>query len=210
MMKRSLVPLTFVLLSLGATACGGSHGRLASKPAADAAATGGVAAATPSRTSATRRGLVRDRDGDRDNPTPDSRYDQDDEAVLHFGHAASAADERAIAALVKRYYVAAAAGDGVTACRLIYSVIAESVVEEYGQLPALRGRSCPAVVSKLFRQHRSPSTGDAGALEVIRVRVDAGRGVAIVRFGRLTERQVVVRREGGAWKLAALGEVGLP
>ena len=78
-----------------------------------------------------------DADNDTDNDYEDnlhkSFYDRDDSAIVGFGRAASASEERVLAAVVKRYTEAAAVADGATACALIASNIAVTAAEDYGR-----------------------------------------------------------------------------
>jgi hypothetical protein len=203
---RSLLTLpSIALLGLGVGACGNTGRGTGSAPGSSS----NVATRTAVAAKQTQSRLPTDSDNDNDNPGK-SRYDGDDGPVLHFGHAASAAEERAVAALVKRYYAAGAAGDGATACSLIDSLLAESVVEEYAQSPALRGKTCAEVLSKLFRRRHRELAGDIATLKPTVVRVSGDRGLALVRFGATRERRLLLRRERGAWKMDVLLDVGVP
>jgi hypothetical protein len=103
-----------LLLSLSLTGCGHAgkaenqetHGPVASGKSSSLTAT-----ADSSRITSSKDNFKTDSDGDNDNPTG-AHYDTDDNFVLSYGHAASMADMRSIARLVKRYYAAAAAGNG--------------------------------------------------------------------------------------------------
>jgi hypothetical protein len=212
-MKSRVALLVLVLFSVGATACGGVSKRTssASQVSSNAATTGSVPATTAS-TTPTESEFPLDDDQDNDNPSK-SQYDADDDPVLYLGHAASAADRQGIAHLVKRYYGVAAAGDGAAACSLIYSSLAESVPEDYGQSPgppSLRGKTCAVVVSKLLKQHRQSLVADRASLTVTRVRVSGSSGLALLRFGTKTERRVLVCREGGVWRMDVLLDIGVP
>jgi hypothetical protein len=152
-----------------------------------------------------------DRDNDSDNTTG-SYYDRDDTA-RRFGHAARASDKQAITALVRRYYAAAVAEDGAAGCSMIIAAVAKSVPEDLGRPPGppyLRGTTCPAVVSKLFKQNRRQLAAYATALEVTSVRVEHDNGVAILGFKALPGRQVRLAREGGVWRFEALLDSELP
>jgi hypothetical protein len=146
----------------------------------------------------------KDADNDDDNPS-NSHYDGDD----YFGQAASAADKRAVAALVKRYYTAAAAGDGAAACSLVYAIVAEAVPEEFNS-SALRGKTCAVVATKLFKQRHQQLATDLAKLQVTGVRVKGRRGWVLLSFGEMFERRMLVHREGGAWKIETLLNVGVP
>jgi hypothetical protein len=211
-MRLLFALLAIALFGVGAVACGSaskgtrSTPRVASDPAANGATTKVASSATLSQSQSP---LPTDNDYDNDNPS-NSHYDQDDNAVLYFGHATSAAEARAIMALVKRYYAAAVASDGATACSLIYSIVAESVPEGYGQLPALRGKTCAVVVSKLFKKHHRELVAEVAGLEVTHVRVEGDRGLALLRFRTMPERRVLVHREHGVWKMGVLLDIGVP
>jgi hypothetical protein len=203
---RSLLALpSIALLGLGVGACGDAGKRTGSASGSSSSA---VAAATVATTRVQPR-LPTDSDEDNDNPGG-SRYDADDSPVLRFGRAASAAQGRAIASLVRRYYAAGAAGDGASACSLLYPLLAESVVEEYSQSPGLRGKTCAEVLSKLFKRRHQELAGDVAALKPTVVRVGGDHGLALVRFGGTRERRVLLRRERGAWKMDVLLDIGVP
>jgi hypothetical protein len=184
------------------TACGGAGkgDGSASQGSSSVTATTAVSSATPIG-----RGLGRDADGDKDKNN-NNRYDSDD----NFGHEASTTDKLAVTSLVKRYYAAAAEGDGTKACLLISSILAESVAEEYGRLPALRGDSCAAVMSKLLEWHRQELAADVARLRVTKVQVDGSQGWVLLSFGRRYERRMLVHRDSGAWKIDALLDIKVP
>jgi hypothetical protein len=126
--------------------------------------------------------------------------------VLHWGRAASPPDARAIVALIDRYYAVAAHGDGATACSLIYAPLARSLPEDLGRGGPryLRGgRTCAAVVAKLFSQnHFQLIPYDAG-LRVDAVRVMGVFGLATLSFHRLPDRVVEVIRDRSVWRMYA-------
>jgi hypothetical protein len=184
-----LALLATALLGAGLAACGG-------------AGKGTTSASQVSLNSSMQS--KRDADDDNDNPTG-SRYDSDDD----FGPVASAADERAIVAVVKRYYAAAAAGNGAKACSLLYALLAETVVEEYGHLPTLRGDTCAAVLSKLFAKNHQELETKVARLRPTRILVNGARGWALLSFGTTYERRVFVHREGRAWKIDVLLDAGM-
>jgi hypothetical protein len=201
---RSLLTLpSIALLGLGVGACGEAGKRTGSASRSSSSAAAAAAATTLAQSR-----LPTDRDEDNDNPGS-SRYDADDSPVLRFGYAASLAEVRAIASLVRRYYGDGAAGDGASACSLLYSLLRESVVEEYAQSPGLRGKTCAEVLSKLFKRRHRELAGDVAALKLTIVRVGGDSGLALVRFGATRERRVLVRRERGAWKMGVLLDVGV-
>jgi hypothetical protein len=183
MRKTLLTLLAIVLAGVGATSCGVSESARSTPPLPDS-------------------------DGPNDNP---SKPEEDDNGTRYFGREADAAETLAVAGLVKRYYAAGAAGDGATACSLIYSVIARSVPEEYGRPPgppALRGNTCAAVMSKLFKQRHGLLLADLAKLSVADLRVGGERAVALLSFGRGRERYIPVRRERRVWKIDELFDAG--
>jgi hypothetical protein len=183
-MKPLLGTLAVVALCLGVVACGDSGERHA---------TGASATVAPSAAT---------HENDRDN---DGDHNDDDGRVLNYGHPASAADRRSSVTLVTRYFAAAAAADGAKACALLVPLTAESVVEEDGHSAALSGRSCAAVMSKLFRLHHRMLVEKRAALEVISVRIEGNKGLAVLDFPEIHEvRQLGVRRVDGAWKVVDL------
>jgi hypothetical protein len=141
---------------------------------------------------------TRDRDNDNDNNDDDARD-------LNYGHAATPAEERSVAGLVRRYYAAAAAGDGAQACRLLVPLTAESVVEDDGRSPSLRGRTCTVVMSKLFKLQHRTLAGKSAALEMFAVRIKGNRGLALLEFPEIHEvRQLGLRRVAGTWRIVDL------
>ncbi len=154
--------------------------------------------------------LKRDGDGDTDNPG-NSYYDNDDAEILAYGETANTKDRRQVAALVKRYYAVAVAGDGADGCSLTYSLVDESTVEDYDQShPSQRGKSCAEVMSKLFEQDHAQLIAGYAKFHVTGVRVGGNRGYALLGVGARPERYLLIHRESGAWKIEALVESTLP
>jgi hypothetical protein len=210
---KSLVLMAIVLFGLGSNACGGSTSTLPARSASDAVAGGGERTATSSPPPV--RGYLHgDDDGDLDTL---SYFD--DWHVRGYGHAASTSDRRAVEALVKRYYATAAAGDGATACSLMTSRLARSsdlgeVVEETypfaPNVPPLDGKSCVAIMSLLFGEDHRRLAADSATVQVIRVRVNGVRGLALLGFRTTPERQIGVEREHGFWRVDTVLDRELP
>jgi hypothetical protein len=164
--------LAALLLCLALPACGSS---------------GGTSAGPPHHHS--------DRDNDNDN-------NDDDSGVLDYGHAADPAEQRTLVALVTRYYADAAAENGAQACTLLAPVQAESVAEQDGGSPALRGHTCPVVMSKLFALHHAVIAGKAAAMKIIAVRILGDVGLVLIEFPEIYEaRQISERRIDGTWRV---------
>jgi hypothetical protein len=150
---------------------------------------------------------------DEDGSGDDIRGENDNEGVEDYGHQANATDRQAITTLVKRYYAAAAAGNGSVACSLISPQIADSrsfvklVPKEY--VPAsgtatLAGKDCAQVESLLFRIDHQQLATSIASLQVTRVRIDGNNGWALLGFRTMGEHQFPVVREGDGWKIRAM------
>jgi hypothetical protein len=191
--RSPFVVLVAVLLGVGLGACGGV-GKQVSSSSAVASGSGH---------------LLGDEDADSQGKT--AYFDCDDGPVRSFGHAADASEAQAIATLVGRYYAAAATGNGVSACALLYYIVAESLPEDYGRPPGplyLKGAdTCPALMSRVFAhfhaQLSSPPT-------VTAVRVDGDRAYALLGWKSLPAGFIEARREGRVWKLNAPLATPLP
>jgi hypothetical protein len=148
---------------------------------------------------------------DRMNPENDRYHDSDDAAVMSEGHAATASQARAIAVVVRNYYKAAARADGAAACSMMYSVFAESVVEDYGEAPGpayLRGaKTCRAVATLLFEHERAQL---AGTVKVTGVRVDSRTANALIGSSTMPASRIGLKRELGVWKIEGLIGTPLP
>jgi len=142
---------------------------------------------------------------DRDN---DGDHNDDDFHVLDFGHVPGPAEREAITALVTNYYAAAAAGEGAKGCSLLVPFIAESVAESIGHSPKLRGKTCPVVMSKLFKYNHSELANKSASLKVMRVGVEGDKSLVALEFPTIPEvRQITVRRTGGTWRVLSVLDV---
>jgi hypothetical protein len=235
--KRLASPAV-ALLCLGVLACGstGTGTGSGSQTTANATTGGGAPAASSSNTAPVKHHLIGDYDNDdyvgkhygdadidenenatdRDNDYDNSSgsyYDQDDNGVRYAGHAASAAQARAVASVVRRFYQVAAAEDGAAGCSTLMSRDAHTIAEDLGRSAShheLRGNTCPVVMSKLFKQNHQQLSAYAARLRVTGVRLEGERGIAVLGFGSLPGREIEVVREGGAWKINVLLDSELP
>jgi predicted small secreted protein len=205
MMKSPLALLVIALLSLGVAACGGA-GK-------------GVGSASHSSSNATPAGDYLRGDDDAEGDESPNHKDIDDDPLRHYGDAAGAADERAVTGLVKRYYAAAAAGDGAVGCSLLLirlakdSNLGQAAEKAYPpalDVPPLHGKSCAQIMSLLFKEDHEQLAADSTTLQVTSVRVNGRHGLALLGFRTTPERQIRVERDGGAWKLDALLDRELP
>lgn len=201
---RSLLGLLLcALLCAGASSCGSSSG---GATAGDNTSTGAVARDATATSSATP--LETQADRDRDNDGAGGPDDSHNTKAWDFGQAAAAPDRRAVTALIKRYYAAALAGDGASACTMLYSTLAESIPEDYGG-PAgpefMRGAtSCRAGLERMFKHEHARLALIVPRLTVTHLRLIGHHGTAILGFGRFPERELLVAREGHVWRISAL------
>jgi hypothetical protein len=203
-MKSLLALLGIALLGACVSACGSSR-----TGAASTSRTSPSGAASSTSTSGSVPTPTTKIDGDKDNDIGAPHDDTNNNGNLDFGHAASADEKRMVTALVKRYYATAVAEDGKKACSMIYSTLAESVPEDYGQFdgpPYMRGaKTCQAALTGLFKHWHSLLTLEVPKLEVTHVRLIEHHGFALLSFGApLPEREIPVGREGRAWKIERL------
>jgi hypothetical protein len=226
-MKSLLALLAVLSLGLGVAACGGSSrgAGSASRVSSNAAATGGATPAVGSfkgdeddddeESKTGGSSLTGDSDNDSDKDYQDNAHkgyhDKDDGIVLNYGTAASAAEERELAAFVERYHAAAAAEDGATACSMMASSLASSVPEDYGRAPGpayLRGaKTCPAVMRLVFKHDHEQL---AAAAEVTGVRVKGERTLVMLGSTMAPASYCIVVRERGVWKIENLLPSPLP
>jgi hypothetical protein len=185
-MRPLLTLLACALLGGAASACGGSSQSSITRSTSDAAAAHTSAkpgVSTPPR---------KDRDEDLDN-------NDDDYYVLGFGHAAGAADNRAIATMLRRYFAAAAAEDGAKACSLLTPFVAEAIVEQNRHTP-LEGKTCTIVMSKLFKVNHRELLGKSANLKVMRIGVEGNRSRVALQFPEIPViRQITMRRQDNRW-----------
>jgi hypothetical protein len=108
--------------------------------------------------------------------------------------------------LVSNYYAAAAAEDGAKACSLLMPFIAESAVEDLGRDSGTRGRTCAAVMSRLFKGRHAVVVGESASLKFYAVRASPRKAVTVLSFANLPEVRVLAERRdaGGAWRVLNL------
>jgi hypothetical protein len=151
------------------------------------------------------------KDGDGDDDRPGSKQDPDTDVVVTYGAAASSTDQQAIVSLITRYYAAAAAGDARQTCKLLYWLVAETLVEEHshGRGPAsLRGHTCIQVASKVFKQRHRELVEDANSLRVTQIQVRAKKAWGRLHFGPTRELLVVLHNTNGMWQMNNLLDAG--
>lgn len=149
--------------------------------------------------------------GDHDGDTDDKGggfYDGDDHGVRYFGHAADAADRRAVVRLLHRYYAAVASVNSVAVCELLDPNLASSLGEAGGISSKAGSHSyidtCAVTVSKHLKGALGRTRAELLAIRSVAVRVRGDRGFGLLRVPPSELRYMPVRRNRGAWKVEAL------
>jgi hypothetical protein len=136
--------------------------------------------------------------------------DGDDSSIVTFGAKASAPEAQAIAAIVKRYYVAASVSDGGKACATILPGFAAAIPLDYGRDGSayLRGaKTCQAVMTRLFKHlHHELSVPPT----VVAVRVSGERALALLGSRKMPASYIDLQRERGAWMIDELTGSRMP
>jgi hypothetical protein len=152
-------------------------------------------------------------DNDSDYPVPSSyRFpDSDDRETLSFGPPANPKQRGEIAAVVKRYYAAAATGNGTLGCSLMIRPLANSAVEDYGRSGGpsyIKGaKTCAAVLERDFQHFQQELVAP---IEVYAVRVSGPKARVVVTSKRLRASSIELAREGKDWRVQQLLGVPLP
>ncbi len=197
-MRRALLPIATALLSVGMLACGSSE-TTSSSTQRTASST---ASAPPSVPASADGYSENDADNDFDDKTTyhGSPPNDDQEVFASYGPKASSAVAHAVASLVKRYYAVSAAGNAVDACSLLSASVAGALASEGGS-----GSSCAAGMAQVLSRERQLLLADEVAtMKIVEVHAKGTIGLAVLRFKRSPESNIVVEREGSAWKINAL------
>lgn len=173
-MKRIIVGLVSTLASAAVVACGGG--------AKSVNHTSAVASTPAPTVKAMPPGHI---------PSPEQARE-----YYSFGHLASDVETQAVAPLVKRYYMAAAADDGQAACRLMYARWKKAVIEDVE-----RGNNCAQAMTSFFKRHPGWPTTDLRAIEVTSLRIKGSQGIALLRSQAMRSGEIVLHREGRAWRI---------
>jgi hypothetical protein len=207
-MRPLLALLATALLGLALVACGSTGKTTSSRPLTSDSPTLPAATVATTRSRAVRSGGYLKEDGDKDGDDHGRpvRGENDDLTLFAaYGRRASSADARAITALVKRYYAASATEDSATACSLLSSSLITGVVTEQSQTGQGAGKTCPASIAPLLKQqHQQLVADDVATMVVTSVHVKGDLGLAALGFRTMPEAEIVVEREGQAWRIDAL------
>ncbi|MGN6372802.1 MAG: hypothetical protein ACTHM1_07405 [Solirubrobacteraceae bacterium] len=213
-MKSLPALLAFGLLVLWTAACGSSKSNTASPSNVSSAVTTQVKPTNGAVPSSPTSGFVASNASARDRERHDR--DEDDHTTVPDDHnpapagyvTASAADAKAITALVKGYFAAALSEDGARACSMIDKGLVKAIPLDYGKLGPSYLRhaapNCPAVMTLYFKHEHRTLSREVPGMRVPRVSVHGGEGIAFLRFGRVHERFISEFRNGSAWKIGAV------
>jgi hypothetical protein len=152
-------------------------------------------------------------DADDDDSHPGEAEDADDHELRDYGRAGTPAEIEAATPQIKRYFKAAAAGNGAAACQALYSGLAKStnleaaLPKEYKPAQGstvFRGRNCAQAESLLFELDRQQLGTESATLVVTDLRVRGPHALAVLRFKTVPEHQIDLQQERGVWKADAL------
>jgi|HubBroStandDraft_3_1064219.scaffolds.fasta_scaffold144276_2 hypothetical protein len=211
--RDKTILLAATALSLAVIGCGSSGKGHADSPASAVTTTTGAASQTSSAPTPSGGYLINDADRDNDDPGyGDIGRENDDSRLLsEYGSPAGKAEKQAITAVVKRYFAAAAAGDGATACSLLTPSFVAGVVENAGTSAQDATAGCASSVSRLLAgQHEQLAEDEVATMVVIDVRIKHDFALAVLGFKNAPEAEILLQRDGHAWKLAALFDSELP
>jgi hypothetical protein len=154
-------------------------------------------------------GYVKD-DGDGDQDDDNGRQrpgttNDDVDLLAPYGGNVDRLDLKAVRAVVERYYRAAVAEDGATACGLLSPSLARALAREASAPSSDEGRACAQAASKLFsQQHAHLLSYDVAHMVVVSVHARNGLGLAILGFRSQPESEILVERARGSWKIGGL------
>lgn len=202
--KRTM-PALLVASALGGglAACGGTSGDPSQTSSRSGGAHSAGAAYGPGGF------LKSDGDNDPDDHSDAVSKDDSQEFVEAVRHGASAADRKAVTAAIRSYYAASTAGDGTQGCALLDSGLAASLQDEQ---PGHTGSgTCAASLSRLLViQHRHLAAEEPRTMVVTGVHVAGDVALATLGFKAAPESELILQRQGGAWKINALFDSVLP
>lgn len=149
-----------------------------------------------------------DGDSDVDDIHPPQHEHYDDGPLLsRYGGRAGPADAIAIAALVKAYYAASAAGEAARACSLLSASLAGGLAAETEGGTGAQGSSAACAkgfAPQLAEQHARLVAEDPASMRIEAVYAEGVSALAVYALKTTPESEIVLTREGGAWKIDAL------
>lgn len=131
-----------------------------------------------------------------------------DGSIQRFGESAGSGDRDAIVAAANGFYSARAASDWPRFCELLSTAISKQLQQMLEQAPQMKGKpkGCANVVAALVGGVPQASrAADADGISFTEVRVDGDSAFAIFKSGTIPNGFLPMTREGGVWKVGAVG-----
>lgn len=152
-----------------------------------------------------------DGDTDPDDHTVDRPSSDDVGLQIAAAHGATAAEKSAIAAIGRRYFADALAGNGADGCRLLQPSLAAGLSGQSEHVGCAR-----ALTENFQREHTHFVAENPGTMTVTGVHVEGDAASVTLGFEHAPETGMALERrhgtgsEIGTWKLAALSDSELP
>lgn len=217
-MKATVALPAIILLCLNLAACAGRGASKTPESTVANSPSGSESGATPP-TQTTSSPVSRSYwkyDGDKDSDDyahsrglPDD--DDDRNLLAPYPDKPGQAELQAIIATVRRYYTAAAGGNGAQACGLLDTSLAAGLGTGAGRPSHSSSNGCAAAVDRIFKeQHRQLIADEPATMVVTGVHVKGTLGLALLGFRTAPEGAILIERESGIWKLGSLFDSEIP
>jgi hypothetical protein len=213
-MRAFLIVLSVLLLGLATAGCGGDGDKASAPTTAaqqakqDTATSTNRASTTESSertTPADTRPSKTSTSGDAtDTGSSSSQSSSDSNSLSDYKPAGSDDTQNATAAVIA-FHMALATGNGDKACSLLSSAGRETLTGQLGQVPQLKGKSCGTILKQLTGSYTPQVRANLRNVTVTKLYIDGDSGLAKYRTGKLPLSVLPLQREGGSWKVAALG-----
>jgi ketosteroid isomerase-like protein len=198
-----------LLLACAPASCGDTAGTARSTPAGSTGARAGGGGATAPKT--TSNSLFYDgylhEDGERDDDDPGTpHYEQDEHHrfLAQFGRSPRPTEARAITALIKRYFTAAAAGDSANACALLSTAASVALAAQHSSSTRGAGACAAAIAPPLAQAHQYLLTKEPTTMVVTGIYTKGDLGIAALGFRHTPESTILIEREASAWKIGSI------
>jgi hypothetical protein len=130
--------------------------------------------------------------------------------IVRFGHPAGPVDRAAISAALRGYTLALAADNGAVACSHLASWLRAQATAGVTSGAQGQTKSCAQLLTSMFAHEGSQARAAQRDTVITAVRVDGDRAFAIFRQPGVPAEFFPMQREGGQWKVGALGGSMLP
>jgi hypothetical protein len=140
-----------------------------------------------------------------------------DTSIQTFGRAAPDADFVAVANAVQAFDIAVASANDQTACSLLASTVKKQLTQLASRAPSTSSgagtdnapKTCENILGKFLSAQTPAASRQLRHVRVTDARVNGDSGFAIYQMPGVGQSAEPVVREGGQWKVAALGRVPL-